>query len=110
VAAADRRGTDGWQASAKPRVLTDGKLALSRGPYKYTEKNEEGEDVDYWGTFNSIWRLQDDGSWKVVFDAGSPGSQPPDEIKALLDAEDDDGTRTLVKQCDHFPPLTDFEL
>jgi ketosteroid isomerase-like protein len=69
-------------------VLTDGKLALSRGPYRYTEKNEEGEDVDYWGTFNSIWRLQDDGSWKVVFDAGSPGSQPPDEIKALLDAED----------------------
>ena len=70
-------------------VLEDGKLALSRGPYKYTQKNEEGEAVDYWGTFNSIWRLQDDGSWKVVFDAGSPAAQPPaDEVKALLDQED----------------------
>jgi ketosteroid isomerase-like protein len=73
-------------------VLEDGKLALSRGPYKYTTKNEDGEEVDYWGTFNSIWRLQDDGSWKVVFDAGSPAAEPPaDEVKALLDAEDDCG-------------------
>jgi ketosteroid isomerase-like protein len=71
-------------------VLEDGKLALSRGPYKYTQKNDDGEAVDYWGTFNSIWRLQDDGSWKVVFDAGSPAEQPPaDEVKALLDAEDE---------------------
>jgi len=71
-------------------VLEDGKLALSRGPYKYTQKNDDGEAVDYWGTFNSIWRLQDDGSWKVVFDAGSPAAQPPaDEVKALLDQEDD---------------------
>jgi ketosteroid isomerase-like protein len=71
-------------------VLEDGKLALSRGPYKYTQKNEEGEEVDYWGTFNSIWRLQVDGSWKVVFDAGSPAAKPPaDDVKALLDQEDD---------------------
>ena len=73
-------------------VLEDGKLALSRGPYRYTEANEEGVDVDYWGTFNSIWRLNDDGEWRVVFDAGSPAAQPPaDEVKALLDVEDDCG-------------------
>jgi ketosteroid isomerase-like protein len=71
-------------------VLEDGKLALSRGPYRYTQKNDAGEEVDYWGTFNSVWRLQDDGSWKVVFDAGSPAAEAPaDEIRALLDAEDD---------------------
>ncbi len=71
-------------------VLEDGKLALSRGPYKYTEKNEEGEEVNYWGTFNSIWRLQENGSWKVVFDAGSPAAQPPsDEQRALLNDDDD---------------------
>jgi hypothetical protein len=70
-------------------VLKDGKLALSRGPYKYTQKNEDGEDVDYWGTFNSIWRLQDDGSWKVVFDAGSPAAEPTDEQRALIDDDDD---------------------
>jgi len=67
-------------------VLKDGKLALSRGPYKYTQKNE---DVDYWGTFNSIWRLQDDGTWKVVFDAGSPAAEPTDEQRALIDDDDD---------------------
>ena len=70
-------------------VLKDGKLALSRGPYKYTQKNEDGEDVDYWGTFNSIWRLQDDGTWKVVFDAGSPAAEPTDEQRALIDDDDD---------------------
>jgi len=71
-------------------VLDDGKLALSRGPYKFTAKNEDGEEVDNWGTFNSIWRLQDDGNWKVVFDAGSPAAQPPsDEQRALLDDDDD---------------------
>jgi ketosteroid isomerase-like protein len=71
-------------------VLEDGKLALSRGPYKYTQKDEEGKEVDFWGTFNTIWRLQDDGSWKVVFDAGSPAAKPPaDEVRAFLDQEDD---------------------
>ena len=54
--------------------------------------NEEGIDVDSWGTFNSIWRLNDDGEWRVVFDAGSPAAQPPaEEVKALLDVEDDCG-------------------
>jgi ketosteroid isomerase-like protein len=71
-------------------VLKDGKLALSRGPYRYTTTNEDGDEVAFWGTFNSVWRLHDDGSWKIVFDAGSPASEPPaDEVKALLDAEDD---------------------
>jgi ketosteroid isomerase-like protein len=70
-------------------VLEDGELALSRGPYRYTAKNEEGIETDYWGTFNSIWRLQDDGSWKVVFDAGGPAATPPaEEVQALLDQED----------------------
>ena len=84
---------DGPKLKWRPRVvevLVDGQLALSRGPYRYTEKNEEGEEVDNWGTFNSVWRMNDDGEWRVVFDAGSPASKPPgDETKALLDATDD---------------------
>ncbi|MEJ2128095.1 MAG: nuclear transport factor 2 family protein [Woeseiaceae bacterium] len=101
-----RRGpdeiTEGWSVYApadgpslkwRPQiveVLEDGKLALSRGPYKYTEVNAEGDVVDYYGTFNSIWRLQDDGSWKIVFDAGSlaAGKLPEDQL-VLLEAEDD---------------------
>ena len=84
---------DGPRIKWRPQiieVLEDGTLALSRGPYRYTARNEEGVEVDYWGTYNSIWRLHDDGSWKIVFDAGSPAAQaPPDEVKAVLDQEDD---------------------
>ncbi len=71
-------------------VLEDGRLALSRGPYRVIAKNADGESVEYWGTFNSIWRRNDDGIWHVVFDAGSPSQSPPDEAtRALLDAADD---------------------
>ena len=71
-------------------VLEDGRLALSRGPYRVVSLNEEGEAVEQWGTFNSVWRLHDDGAWRVVFDAGSPVATPPDDAtRALLDAEDD---------------------
>ncbi len=71
-------------------VLENGKLALSRGPYRVTANDADGNAVEQWGTFNSIWRLHDDGQWRVVFDAGSPAASPPDEAtRALLDAEDD---------------------
>ena len=70
-------------------VLENGVLALSRGPYRVTSRDADGKPVERWGTFNSIWRLHDDGLWRVVFDAGSPAASPPDEAtKALLEAED----------------------
>ena len=69
-------------------VLEDGRLALSRGPYRVIVMNADGDPVERWGTFNSVWRLHDDGVWRVVFDAGSPAAEPPDEAsRALLDAE-----------------------
>jgi hypothetical protein len=40
-----------------------GTLAHSSGPVI----NRRGERV---GTFNSVWRRESDGSWKVVFDKG----------------------------------------
>jgi ketosteroid isomerase-like protein len=43
-------------------VLASGKLALSTGPVY-----EEGKIV---GRFNSIWRLEADNSWRIVFDKG----------------------------------------
>ena len=69
-------------------VLSDGKLALSRGPYRVTVTDEDGIESERWGTFNSVWRRQQDGRWKVVFDAGSPAAEPPaDEVRGLLDDE-----------------------
>ncbi|HZF25489.1 MAG TPA: nuclear transport factor 2 family protein [Steroidobacteraceae bacterium] len=46
-------------------VLDSGTLAHSSGPVR----NPEGKQV---GTFNSIWRREADGTWKVVFDKGCP--------------------------------------
>lgn len=57
-------------------VLDSGTLGLSSGPI-FTP---DGKRV---GTFNSVWRRQDDGSWKVVFDRGCPACEcPPAEAAA----------------------------
>jgi len=69
-------------------VLEDNTLALTRGPYRMVTEDEEGNETEHWGTFNSVWRMQADGSWMVVFDAGSPAnSAPAEEIQALLEQE-----------------------
>lgn len=71
-------------------VLENGRLALSRGPYISVSKNAEGDKVETWGTFNSIWRLNDDDEWRVVFDAGSPApGSPGEETWAFIEKEDD---------------------
>lgn len=67
-------------------VLENGRLALTRGPYRMLTRDSDGAPVERWGTFNSIWRLQDDGQWRVVFDAGNAADAPPDAAtQALLD-------------------------
>jgi ketosteroid isomerase-like protein len=45
-------------------VLESGRLALSSGPVRAVS----GEII---GRFNSIWRKDEDGQWRVVFDKGS---------------------------------------
>jgi ketosteroid isomerase-like protein len=52
-------------------VLDSGTLALTSGPVK----SPEGKTV---GTFNSIWRLEPDGEWRVVFDKGCDAPCPPE--------------------------------
>jgi ketosteroid isomerase-like protein len=51
-------------------LTADGTLGLSRGPWVLRAKDKEGKEVERKGVFNSVWRLQPDGSWKVIFDAG----------------------------------------
>ncbi len=46
-------------------VLESGTLALSSGPVQ----DPTGRQI---GTFNSIWRRDADGQWRVVFDKGCP--------------------------------------
>lgn len=46
-------------------VLASGNLASSSGPVY-------GPDGELISRFNSIWRLEPSGQWKIVFDRGSP--------------------------------------
>jgi ketosteroid isomerase-like protein len=51
----------------------DGSLGMTRGPWTMKGKGPDGKPIERSGIFNSIWRRQPDGSWKVVFDMGCPG-------------------------------------
>jgi uncharacterized protein (TIGR02246 family) len=46
------------------QVLESGSLALTSGPVR----DPAGAEV---GRFNSIWRRDSDGAWRIVFDKGS---------------------------------------
>lgn len=84
---------DGPAIKWRPRfveVLEDGDLALTRGPYRMVVEDPDGNPVEHWGTFNSVWRKNADGEWRVIFDAGNSAAAPPDEeTQALLQREDD---------------------
>jgi ketosteroid isomerase-like protein len=70
VAAAWKRLYEGpaapfsWEPE-RVEVLASGTLGLSSGPVR----NPEGKRT---GTFNSLWRLEQDGNWRIVFDIGCP--------------------------------------
>lgn len=51
-------------------VLESGTLALSSGPVL----DRDGNRV---GTFNSVWRREGDGRWRVIFDKGCPPCDCP---------------------------------
>jgi ketosteroid isomerase-like protein len=53
-----------WEPE-RVEVLDSGTLALSSGPVR----DPQGKRV---GTFNSVWRREADGSWKIVLDNGCP--------------------------------------
>ena len=68
VAAAWARFFEGAKApfSWEPEtveVLDSGTLALTSGPVR----DPDGKQI---GTFNSIWRREADGRWRVIFDKG----------------------------------------
>jgi ketosteroid isomerase-like protein len=82
---------DGPQIRWRPRVVavsSDGRLALSRGPYRTVRIDENGARIESWGTFISTWRLGSDGKWKVLFDTGTNvGMTPGDDDHDVLERE-----------------------
>jgi len=59
-----------WEPETVEATAT-GDLALSSGPVR-------GPDGQTIATFQSIWRKEADGRWRVVFDKGSPFCPPPE--------------------------------
>jgi len=57
-------------APERVEVVDSGTLALSTGPVF----DPEGERT---GTYNSTWRLEKDGEWRVVLDNGCPPCRCP---------------------------------
>ncbi len=53
-----------WQPE-QVEALESGSLALSSGPVL----DPQGKRI---GTFQSVWRLEADGRWRIVFDKGCP--------------------------------------
>jgi ketosteroid isomerase-like protein len=52
------------------QVLESGALAFSTGPIF-------DADGKRFGTFNSVWRRERDGAWRIVFDSGCPPCECP---------------------------------
>ena len=45
-------------------VSNDGTLAYTYGKYIWTAKDASGNKKDFKGVFHTVWKKQDDGSWK----------------------------------------------
>lgn len=75
---------------AVTEVSDDGRLALSRGPYRSVRKGADGERIESWGHFISTWRKTAAGQWLVLFDSGGDSGMTPTEAEVeLLDSEPD---------------------
>jgi ketosteroid isomerase-like protein len=47
-------------------------LGYTRGRYLSQRRLDDGRVVSSRGTYTTIWKRQDDRSWKVVLDIGTP--------------------------------------
>ncbi len=75
---------------AVTEVSADGRLALSRGPYRSVRTRADGERIESWGHFISTWRKAANGRWLVLFDSGGDNGMTPTEAEvALLESEPD---------------------
>jgi len=67
-----------WEP-ARVLVRPSGDIGTSTGPYRLTSIAEDGTTRTSEGTFFSVWERQDDGSWKIIFDGGTPPTPVEDK-------------------------------
>jgi ketosteroid isomerase-like protein len=56
----------------KAEVFPAGNTGYTTGKYVARFKNKEGKWMESKGRYITVWRKQEDGSWKVVTDTGGP--------------------------------------
>ncbi len=84
-----------WEPE-RVEVLDSGRLALSSGPVR----DPDGKQI---ATFNSIWRLEADGRWRVIFDKGCPlpcESKEPAESGDASPGEGGEPSPGVQEACD----------
>jgi ketosteroid isomerase-like protein len=57
-------------------ISSSGDFGYTYGTFEFHSQNTEGKPVIDYGKYTSIWKLQKDGSWKVVLDMGNAGPVP----------------------------------
>lgn len=70
-------------------VLGSGELGMTTGPYETLAKSENDGTRRVRGVFFSVWRRQSDGSWRIVFDSGTPPTAVTADTPAGLDCSSD---------------------
>jgi ketosteroid isomerase-like protein len=57
-------------------ISGSGDLGYTYGNYEFHSKGKDGKAGIEYGKYTSIWKLQKDGSWKVVLDMGNASPAP----------------------------------
>jgi ketosteroid isomerase-like protein len=57
-------------------VSLAGDFGFNTGPFELRPNGPEDNPVTI-GTFSTVWRKQEDGTWKALIDIGVPGNKPP---------------------------------
>ena len=51
-------------------VRKDGRMGITKGPYTLRSRTPDGQEQVRTGSFSSIWEMQEDGEWRILFDSG----------------------------------------
>src|SRR5271163_2095517 len=57
-------------------ISAAGDLGYTYGTFEFHSKDKNGNSAVDHGKYTSIWKKQNDGSWKVVLDMGNASSEP----------------------------------
>lgn len=61
-------------------VSASGDLGYTYGTFEFHSKDKDGKPTVDYGKYTSIWKLQTDGSWKVVLDMGNASPTPAEGL------------------------------